>query len=311
MIDWKDRRKHKLENCNLCPLACHVNRLRGQIGVCGMDAELKLSRAALHAWEEDCISGTKGSGAVFFTGCNMRCIFCQNHKIAVGQDGICITEERLADIFLELQQQGAHNINLVTPTHFAPQICRALDIARELGMHLPVVYNTSGYECVETLRMLEGYVDIYLPDFKYMDEELAREYSKAPDYPEIAKPAIEEMVRQTGMCKFDENTGLIKKGVIVRHLVLPGHVQNSKQVLAYLYETYGNDIYYSIMSQYTPMPHMSGHPLLKRKVTKREYDKVLNYALELGIENGFMQDGKVARESFIPAFDGAGVKNSI
>ena len=272
-----------------------------------MGAELMLSRAALHEWEEDCISGTKGSGAVFFTGCNMRCIFCQNHKIAVGQDGLLITEERLAEIFLELQNQGAHNINLVTPTHFVPQICTALDLARAKGLYLPVVYNTSGYECAETIRMLDGYVDIYLPDFKYMDVDVAKEYSKAPDYPERAKEAIEEIVRQVGECVFDEETGLIKKGVIVRHLVLPGHVMNSKRVLKYLFGTYGNQIYYSIMCQYTPMPHMSEHPLLKRKITRREYDKVLDYALALGIENGFMQDGKTAKESFIPSFVGVGV----
>lgn len=306
-IELKNTWKEILKDCTLCPRMCHVDRTKGQKGICGMGAELMLSRAMLHEWEEDCISGTNGSGGVFFTGCNMRCIFCQNHKIAVGQDGIQITGERLAEIFLELQQQGAHNINLVTPTHFVPQICYALDLAREKGLHLPVVYNTSGYECAETIKMLDGYVDIYLPDFKYMDVSVAGEYSKAPDYPQRAKEALAEMVRQVGACEFDEVTGLIKKGVIVRHLVLPGHVANSKQVLNYLFETYGNSIYYSIMSQYTPMPHMSEHPLLKRKVTRREYNKVLDYALELGIENGFMQDGKVAKESFIPAFDGAGV----
>ncbi len=298
-----------LESCALCPRNCKVDRIHGQKGICGMSADLALARAALHEWEETCISGTNGSGAVFFTGCNMRCIFCQNHSIAVGQQGIAISVERLSDIFLELQKKGAHNINLVTPTHYVPQICCALDLAKENGLRLPVVYNTSGYECVETIRKLEGYVDIYLPDFKYMEPEMAKEYSKAPDYPDVAKEAIAEMVRQTGACTFDEETGLIKKGVIVRHLVLPGHVVNSKKVLKYLFETYGNHIYYSIMSQYTPMPHISEHPLLKRKITRREYDKVLDFALELGIENGFIQDGKTARESFIPAFDGAGVRD--
>lgn len=297
-----------LESCSLCPRNCKVNRNQGEIGICGMKAAPVLSRAALHEWEEGCISGTNGSGAVFFTGCNMRCIFCQNHQIALGQEGIEITEERLAEIFLELQMQGAHNINLVTPTHFVPQICAALEIAKEKGLNLPVVYNTSGYECVKTLKMLEGYVDIYLPDFKYMEETLAKEYSKAPDYPNVAKAAIEEMVRQVGKCVFDEGTGLMKKGVIVRHLVLPGHVANSKKVLEYLFETYGNDIYYSIMSQYTPMPHMSEHPFLKRRITKREYNRVLDFALELGIERAFIQEGQVARESFIPAFDGSGIK---
>lgn len=306
----KNNKKKLLEECKLCPRMCKVNRIGGQIGVCGMGANLTLARAALHHWEENCISGTHGSGAVFFTGCNMRCIFCQNHRIAVGQEGISITEERLADIFCELQEKGAHNINLVTPTHFVPQICSALDYAKEKGLHLPIVYNTSGYECEETLRMLEGYVDIYLPDFKYMDQEVAKSYSKAPNYPEVAKKAIDQMVRQVGECQFDEQTGLLKRGVIVRHLVLPGNIKNSKQILSYLYETYKNTIYYSIMSQYTPMPHMNEHPLLKRKVTKREYDKVLDYALSIGIENGFMQNGKVAKDSFIPDFDGEGVLDS-
>lgn len=270
-----------------------------------MGAQAVLSRAALHKWEENCISGTNGSGAVFFTGCNMGCIFCQNSGIAAGEDGIAVTEERLGEIFLELQEEGAHNINLVTPTHFVPQIAQALKIAKDKGLAIPVVYNSSGYECAETLKMLEGYVDIYLPDFKYMDEKMAKEYSRASDYPQAAKKALAEMVRQTGPCVFEG--GLIKKGTIVRHLVMPGQVRNSKSVIQYLYETYGNDIYYSIMSQYTPMPHMQDHPLLGRTITKREYHKVLDYALELGVENGFMQDGKAAKDSFIPAFDGTGV----
>lgn len=294
-----------LKSCTLCPRNCKVDRTKNEKGVCGMGSRVVLSRAALHKWEENCISGTNGSGAVFFTGCNMRCIFCQNNRIAAGEDGIEVTEERLGEIFLELQAQGAHNINLVTPTHFVPQIVEALKTAKEKGLTIPVVYNTSGYECAETLRMLEGYVDIYLPDFKYMDETMAGEYSKAWDYPEAAKKALAEMVRQTGPCVFEGD--LIKKGTIVRHLVMPGQVKNSKRVLQYLFETYGNHIYYSIMSQYTPMPHMQEHPLLGRTITKREYHKVLDYALELGVENGFMQDGKAAKESFIPAFDGTGV----
>lgn len=272
-----------------------------------MGAELAVARAALHYWEETCISGTEGSGAVFFSGCNMGCIFCQNYQISDGEQGSVITEERLADIFLELQEQGANNINLVTPTHYVPQIITALDMAKKKGMNLPIVYNTSGYECVETLRMLDGYVDIYLPDYKYRDNALAKEYSHAENYPEMADDAIGEMVRQIGECRFDEQTGLMKKGVIVRHMVLPGHIQNSKDVLEHLFLKYGNQIYYSIMSQYTPMPHMSEHKLLHRRVTKREYDRVIDFALNLGIENGFVQDMEVALDSFIPAFDGSGV----
>lgn len=296
-----------IENCMLCPRRCGVNRMAGQRGRCKMGAELAVARAALHYWEETCISGTNGSGAVFFSGCNMGCIFCQNYQISDGQTGTPISEERLAEIFLELQKSGANNINLVTPTHYVPQIIAALDLAKSRGLHLPVVYNTSGYECVETLRMLEGYVDIYLPDYKYVDKALAKEYSHAEDYPEVAEAAIAEMVRQIGTCQFDEETGLMKRGVIVRHMVLPGYIQNSKDVLERLFLQYGNQIYYSIMSQYTPMPHMSEHKYLHRPVTKREYDRVVDFALTLGIENGFIQEGKVAKESFVPAFDGSGV----
>ena len=296
-----------LEKCMLCPRNCGVNRLKGQAGRCKMGAGLVVARAALHYWEETCISGENGSGAVFFSGCNMGCIFCQNSQISGGGCGTEITVERLADIFLELEEQGANNINLVTPTHYVPQIVQALDLAKQKGMSLPVVYNTSGYETVDTIRMLDGYVDIYLPDYKYRDSVLAKEYSKAEDYPETAAKAIEEMIRQIGECRFDEETGLMKRGVIVRHMVLPGNIQNSKDVLEFLYQKYGNRIYYSIMSQYTPMPHMADHPLLRRKVTKREYERVVEFALTLGIENGFIQDGEVAKDSFIPAFDGSGV----
>ena len=297
-------------SCTLCPRMCRVNRLEGQRGYCRESAELVVARAALHMWEEPCISGQTGSGTVFFSGCSVGCIFCQNSSIASGKSGRVISAERLAEIFLELQEAGANNINLVTPAHYVPWIIRALDLAKRQGLVLPVVYNTGGYERRETLRMLEGYVDIYLPDLKYLDSGLAKEYSNAPDYPEYAREAIGEMVSQVGEPVFERGSGLIRKGVIVRHLVLPGHVRNSKAVLKYLYETYGNRIYISIMSQYTPMPHMKEHPLLGRKVTRREYDKVVSYALELGIENAFIQEGDTAKESFIPAFDGEGVETS-
>ena len=253
------------------------------------------------------ISGTRGSGAVFFTGCNLRCCFCQNREIAIGDSGLEITEERLAEIFLELQEKGAANINLVTPTHYVLQIIEALDLARKEGLSLPIVYNTSGYEKPETIRMLDGYVDVYLPDFKYMESELAAAYSGAPDYPKYAKAALKEMLHQTGNIQIDKDTGMIQKGVIVRHLVLPGHVKNSKAVIKYLLETYQDQILISIMNQYTPMPQVSGDPLLSRKVTKREYEKVIDYALELGMEDGFIQEGEAAKESFIPEFDCEGV----
>lgn len=296
-----------MAECTLCPRECHASRLEGRLGYCRETAELAVARAALHMWEETCISGRNGSGTVFFCGCNMGCIFCQNYNISGARTGKVITTERLAQIFLNLQEQGAGNINLVTPTHYVPQIIDAIGMARESGLCLPIVYNTSGYEKVETLRILKGYVDIYLPDFKYMDEDVAKTYSNAPDYPAYAKQALEEMFAQTGTFKMDKQTGLIQSGVIVRHLVLPGHVKDSRNVIRYLHETYGDRIMLSIMNQYTPMPQVSGHPLLGRKVTKREYGKVVDYALEIGVEYGFIQEGGAAIESFIPEFDGMGV----
>lgn len=296
-----------LTDCVLCPRNCHADRINGRWGRCHETAEIVVARAALHMWEEPCISGDAGSGAVFFSGCPMGCVFCQNHNIAEAKAGKTITVERLSEIFLELQEKGAANINLVTPTHYVLQIIEALDLARKEGLSLPIVYNTSGYEKPETIRMLDGYVDVYLPDFKYMESELAAAYSGAPDYPKYVKAALKEMLHQTGNIQIDKDTGMIQKGVIVRHLVLPGHVKNSKAVIKYLLETYQDQILISIMNQYTPMPQVSGDPLLSRKVTKREYEKVIDYALELGMEDGFIQEGEAAKESFIPEFDCEGV----
>ncbi len=300
------------DKCNLCPRNCNVDREEGKKGYCGQTNKIYVARAALHMWEEPCISGREGSGTVFFCGCNLRCIFCQNHKIALGKDasgeavGKEIDIERLKDIFLGLQEKGANNINLVTGTHYILQIVAALKLAKQNGLRIPVVYNTGGYEKVEYLRCLEGLVDIYLPDMKYVSKELSKEYSHAEDYFEVAKDAIEEMVRQVGEATFDER-GYIKKGVIVRHLVLPGSTKDSKAVLEYLWNTYGNKIYVSIMNQYTPMQQIKNHPLLSRKVTKREYEKVVDYALSLGWENAFIQEGETAKESFIPGFNHEGV----
>lgn len=296
----------QMENCTLCPRECHADRKNGKVGYCGMEAKLYAARAALHMWEEPCISGKKGSGAVFFTGCGLRCCFCQNREIAIGTSGQEITVERLADIFLELQKKGAANINLVTGAHYAPHIVEALKLAKEKGLCLPVVYNSSGYEKVETLRLLEGYVDVYLPDYKYAQSELAQKYSHAADYPERAQRAIAEMVRQTGVAVFDED-GYIQRGTIVRHLILPGHTKNSIEALRWLHETWGEQIYISIMNQYTPVFEQEKYKELNRKVTRREYAKVLDAALEMGIVNGFFQDGETARESFIPAFDYEGI----
>lgn len=293
-------------SCTLCPRMCRVDRDSGQKGYCRMDSTVRGARAALHMWEEPCISGEKGSGAVFFSGCTLGCVFCQNRQIADGTCGKEISVERLSDIFLELQEKGAANINLVTASHFVLPVIPALEYAKRHGLKIPVVYNTGGYEKVETLRMLEGIVDVWLPDFKYMDSELSEKYSRAKDYPEVAARALEEMVRQAGNCIFDE-AGYIQKGVIVRHLILPGHTEDSKAVLQYLYETYKNKIYISVMNQYTPLPHTADMPPLNRKVTKREYDRVLDYALSLGIEQGYFQEGETAEESFIPLFDYEGL----
>ena len=295
--------------CTLCPRECHVDRSSGKKGFCGMDGTIYLARAALHMWEEPCISGTKGSGAVFFSGCGLRCCFCQNHDIAIGSRGLAVSVERLGEIFLELKEKGAANINLVTGAHYVPQIIEALKLARMQGMDLPVVYNSSGYEKLETLKLLEGYVDIYLPDLKYMEPDLAQKFSHAPDYVERAKAAIKEMVRQSGSCQFGED-GYIRRGTIVRHLILPGHTKNSRKVLRYLHETYGENIYISIMNQYTPVRKFEKFKELNRKVTKREYEKVLDAAVDMGIQNGFIQEGETASESFIPEFDYEGVKKN-
>lgn len=346
----KNKGKEKeMENCMLCPRECGVNRKKGEMGVCGQTAAIKAARAALHMWEEPCISGQNGSGTVFFSGCNLGCIFCQNHNIATGKAGIEISIERLAEIFLELQKKGANNINLVTAGHFVPQVVEALKLAKQQGLFLPIVYNTSSYEKVETLRLLEGYVDIYLPDLKYVDSAISSRYSHAADYFTCASAAIAEMVRQVGEPEFvfERAAGkeggsaeflaaekkkiseqqnnmifdaaeyqerseageslLMRKGVIVRHLVMPDCVEDSKRVISYLLKTYGGQIFISIMNQYTPLPQCREYPELSRRVTEAEYDAVVDYAIELGIENGFIQEGDVAEESFIPEFDGEGI----
>lgn len=296
---------------------CNVNRHTGT-GYCLMTDRLKVARAALHMWEEPCISGERGSGAVFFSGCTLRCVFCQNYKIAAAKVGKYITVDELADIMLRLQNNQANNINLVTPTHYAGQIAEALIKAKDRGLKIPVVYNTSAYENVDTLKIMDGLVDVYLPDFKYMDGKLALKYSNAGNYPETAKAALREMVRQTGTPDMygDDDTlvrdgyvesGIMKKGVIVRHLILPGYTKESRNVIKYLYDTYKNDICISIMNQYTPLEHVKLYKELCRKVTKKEYDKVVDYAIDIGVTNAFIQEGGTAKESFIPEFDFTGL----
>lgn len=285
-----------------------ADREYGKKGFCGESAKVRVARAALHMWEEPCISGENGSGTVFFVGCTLRCVYCQNHEISSGNVGKEISVERLAEIFLELEAQGANNINLVTPTHFVPQIIQALKLAKIKGMALPVVYNTSGYEKLDTLRMLDGYVDIYLPDFKYLNEKHAKKYSMAEDYPEKVKIAIEEMVRQVGEPVFDEN-GIMRKGVIVRHLLLPGCLEDGKKIVHYLHQTYGDKIYMSLMNQYTPLESLDRerYPELNKRVTEKAYDWLVDYALSIGVEQAFIQEGDTAEESFIPPFTLEGV----
>ena len=297
---------NKYENCLLCPRKCGINRRTGQTGVCGVSSEIKVARAALHYWEEPCISGKRGSGAVFFSGCSLHCVFCQNREISDGKAGKLISKERLSDIFMELADKGANNINLVTPGQYIPDIVWAVNDAKSRGMKLPIIYNTSGYENVTELKLLEGIVDVYLPDFKYMDSTLSARYSRAKDYPSVAKQALSEMVRQQPDVVIDDATGLIQKGVIVRQLLLPGHVNDAKAVLKYLYDTYHDHIYISMMSQFTPIA-LKDYPEINRTVTKREYERLVNYALEIGITNAFIQEGDVAKDSFIPAFDCEGV----
>lgn len=297
---------NKYENCLLCPRKCGINRRTGQTGVCGVSSEIKVARAALHYWEEPCISGKRGSGAVFFSGCSLHCVFCQNREISDGKEGKVISKERLSDIFIELADKGANNINLVTPGQYIPDIVWAVNDAKSRGMKLPIIYNTSGYENVTELKLLEGIVDVYLPDFKYMDSTLSARYSRAKDYPSVAKQALSEMVRQQPDVVIDDATGLIQKGVIVRQLLLPGHVNDAKAVLKYLYDTYHDHVYISMMSQFTPIA-LKDCPEINRTVTKREYERLVNYALEIGITNAFIQEGDVAKDSFIPAFDCEGV----
>lgn len=329
-----------LSDCVLCPRECHVNRNACQTGYCGQTSDIVAARAALHMWEEPCISGTNGSGAVFFGGCNLHCIFCQNYAISQtskrnGYIGQPISISRLSEIYLELQEKGAHNINLVTPTHYIPQIIKSLELAKKHGLSIPTVYNTGCYEKVEALRQLEGFIDIYLPDLKYFSSAISRRYSNAPDYFSYASAAIAEMFRQVGSPVFEttlsgsnvsfktsdsENleasdnstldiseVALMKKGVIIRHLLLPDCAEDSRQILKYLYQTYGNNVYLSIMNQYTPMTQTAAIPSLNRKITEQEYDALIDYAISLGIENAFIQEGSTASESFIPAFTGEGI----
>ncbi|MCR1952238.1 radical SAM protein [Clostridium sp. DSM 100503] len=295
-----------LENCKLCPRNCGVNRLSGKRGFCGAGDKIRVARAALHYWEEPCISGDVGSGTVFFSHCTLKCVFCQNYNISQCEWGKEITVDRLAEIFIELQNKGALNINLVTPTHYVPQIIEAISISRKSGLKLPIIYNSSGYEKVETIKLLKGYIDVYLPDMKYFDTKYSIRYSKAKDYFKYAKEAINEMVNQVGEAKFNER-GIIQKGVIVRHLMLPGLLFDSKKIIEHIHNMYGNKVYISIMNQYTPLEHVKAYPELNKSLNEKHYDSMIDYALSIGVENGFIQEEGTDKESFIPLFNFEGV----
>ena len=291
-------------SCTLCPRRCGADRAAGRTGFCGAGGTLKAARAALHYWEEPCISGTKGSGTVFFSGCNLRCVFCQNHEISRSKLGKTVSVERLADIFLELQDKGVHNINLVTPTHYTDAIIKALERAK---LRIPVAWNSSGYDSVESLKKLEGLVRVYMPDFKYMDSQLAKRYSAAPDYPETAKAAIREMFRQTGPFVLDDED-MLQSGVLIRHLILPGAEDNSRAVIDFVAENFpGDDILFSLMAQYTPMPNTERFPELQKTVSAETNDALVEYMTMRGIENGFWQEPCSATDDMIPDFDLTGV----
>lgn len=289
-----------LKNCVLCPRKCGINRYEKK-GFCGANNKLKIAYYNLHMWEEPVISGANGSGTIFFSNCNMKCLYCQNKKISTDGYGKYTSLKRLEEIMLELQEKGANNINLVTPTHYVPHISKVLRKIKNSTLNIPVVYNTSSYEKVGTIIMMNKLVDIYLADLKYYDDELALKYSLCNNYFETATMAIDEMFRQVGNLEFDNN-GILKKGLIVRVLILPGHVYDAKNIIKYLYKTFGDNIFISIMNQYTPV-NKCKYDNLNNKITDEEYDEVINYALDLGVTNAFVQEGDTSLESFIPDFN--------
>ena len=287
--------------CNLCPKRCLVNRNLGEFGFCKAGNEITIAKYYLHKWEEPCITGKNGSGTIFFSYCNLRCLFCQNYEISELNKGVNISVQRFSEICLELQDRGATNINLVTPTHFVPLIVDGIKKAKDMGLKIPIVYNSSGYETVETIRLLDGVVDVYLPDFKYFSDEYAIKYSKCRDYFKYASEAIDEMVRQKGECIFDKD-GNIVSGVIVRHLLIPRMEEDSKKIIKYLYDRYGNNIYISIMNQYTPVRKCI-YDELNNRVSESVYDDIINYAWDIGVRNAFVQEEGTQSDSFIPNFD--------
>ena len=295
-----------LGKCNLCPRKCSINRLEGQLGYCNASLDIKVAKVSLHQWEEPCISGTLGSGTVFFSNCNMRCVFCQNHKISQEGIGKTVSIVHLSEIFLEHQKKGAHNINLVTPTHYVPQIIEALKLAKNRGLKIPILYNSNAYENIDTIKALNGFIDVYLPDLKYYRNKYALRYSKSPNYFNVAREVITEMVSQVGTPKFDA-AGIIQKGVIIRHLMLPGLLFDSKKVIDFIYSTFDNSVYISLMNQYTPMYNATNYPEINKPLNPHHYDALIDYCLNLGITNCFIQEGGTSSKVFVPDFDLSGV----
>lgn len=295
-----------LKNCNLCIRRCNVNRLNNEIGFCKATDKIKIARASLHMWEEPPISGTVGSGTVFFSHCNLKCVFCQNHEISQESFGKEISIQRLSDIFLELQEKKAANINLVTPTHYVPQILESIEIAKSKGLSIPILYNTNSYDSIETIKLLNGYIDVYLPDFKYFNDKYSVKYSSAPRYEENIIPVLKEMYNQVGPVQFNKE-GFITKGIIVRHLMLPGLLFDSKKVLDEIYSTFQDDVYISIMNQYTPMYNACNYPEINKTLNPKHYDTLIDYASSIGITNGFIQDSGTNSTAFVPDFNLEGI----
>lgn len=296
-----------LDECKLCHRNCKVNRNHNKVGFCKASDKIKIARAALHHWEEPPISRKNGSGTVFFSYCNLNCVFCQNHEISQEFNGMEVSLKRLAEIFLELQDQGANNINLVTPTHYVPQIIEALKISKSNGLNIPILYNTNSYDSIETIKALDGYIDVYLPDFKYFNDKYAIKYSKVNNYASTSIEVIDEMLNQVGRPEFNSN-GCITKGVIVRHLMLPGLLFDSKKVIDLLYNRYKNNIYISLMNQYVPMFKACDYPEINKSLNPKHYDSLINYALDIGVQNGFIQDEGTNTSAFTPTFNLKGVK---
>lgn len=291
----------ELKECHICPHNCGVSRIGGEVGRCKATDKVKVALASLHNFEEPCISGKNGSGTVFFSNCNLSCVFCQNYEISQQGLGKEISVQELADIFIDQQNKNAENINLVTPTMYIYQIIEAIKIARENGLSIPIVYNSNGYENVETIKALDGYIDIYLPDLKYFDDELALKYSGIKNYFENASKAIQEMYKQVGTPVLDEN-GMMKKGLMIRHLVLPNHIQNSKDVLKWINDNMDNNIYVSVMAQYFPTNKAKEFPEINRKLTQEEYNEIEQYLYSLNLENGYIQELGEHEEEYVPNF---------